>query len=59
MKKYLAILGYYTISPPGRNCASPIRAGTPHLAVIEPFGYVPTNQGRWTSVRAHLVSLEE
>ena len=33
--------------------------GSPHLAVIELFGYVPTAPWRWTSVRAHLVSLGE
>lgn len=37
--------------------------GSPRLAVIELFGYVPTdparNQGCWTAVRAHLASLEE
>ena len=37
--------------------------GSPRLAVIELFGYVPTdparNQGFWTGVRAHLVSLGE
>lgn len=37
--------------------------GSPLLAVIELFGYVPTaparNQGFWTGVRAHLASLEE
>ena len=36
-------------------------SGSPHLAAIELLGYVPTNpgrnQGRWTGVRAHLVSL--
>ena len=35
--------------------------GSPHLAVIELFGYVPTdparNRGCWTAVRAHLVTL--
>lgn len=35
-------------------------AGSPYLAVIELFGYVPTdltrNQGCWTGVRAHLGS---
>jgi hypothetical protein len=37
--------------------------GSPHLAVIELFGYVPTdparNQGCWTAVRAHLASFGE
>ena len=37
--------------------------GSPHLAVIELLGYVPTNrarkQGRWTAVRARLASLGE
>lgn len=37
--------------------------GSPHIAVIELFGYVPTdparNQGCWTAVRASLSSLEE
>jgi len=37
--------------------------GSPRLAVIELFGYVPTNparnQGCWTAVRAHLPSLGE
>lgn len=37
--------------------------GSAHLAVIELFGYVPTdpgrNQGFWTGVRAHLTSLGE
>lgn len=36
--------------------------GSAHLAVIELFGYVPTdparNQGYWTGVRTHLASLE-
>ena len=35
--------------------------GSPHLVVIELFGYVPTDparkQGCWTAVRAHLVTL--
>lgn len=37
--------------------------GSPHLAIIELFGYVPTdparNQGCWTGVRAYLTSLGE
>lgn len=37
--------------------------GSARLAVIELFGYMPTdpdkNQGCWTGVRAHLASLEE
>jgi hypothetical protein len=38
--------------------------GSPHLVVIELFGYVPTdparNQGWWTGMRAHLLaSFEE
>ena len=37
--------------------------GSPHLAVIELFGYVPTNparkQGYWTAVRARLVTLRQ
>ena len=37
--------------------------GASRLAVIELFGYVPTNlerhQGYWTSVRAHLLGLKE
>lgn len=37
--------------------------GSPHLAVIELFGYVSTdrarNRGCWTAVRAHLVRLGE
>lgn len=37
--------------------------GSPHLVVFELFGYVATdparNQGCWTAVRAHLVSIEE
>lgn len=37
--------------------------GSPHLAVIELFGYVPTNtarsQGYWTGVRARLAGLKE
>lgn len=35
--------------------------GSPHIAVIELFSYVPTtpdrNQGFWTGIRAHLVTL--
>lgn len=35
--------------------------GSPRLAVIELFGYVPTdpgrNQGYWTTMRAHLFAL--
>lgn len=41
----------------------PDYADAPYLAIIELFGYVPTdpagNQGCWTAVRAHLVSFEE
>lgn len=36
--------------------------GSPHLAVIELYGYVPMdpgrNQGYWTAVRGYLVSVE-
>lgn len=37
--------------------------GSPYLALIELFGYVPTNlagdRGYWTAVRVHLATLEE